>query len=110
MNKPAVATPSDYRDVVEVLATAFAQDGVFSALLPDARSRTARLRRFFEIDASPWALEHGHSWILRDGREPLGAAVILASKLLIVAANSSITMRIASRSPASYARSSKIVV
>jgi len=79
MNEPVSATSSDHGDIIDVLATAFARDPVFSALLPDADSRPSRLRRFFTIEAGPWALEFGHSWILRDGADPLGAAVILPS-------------------------------
>jgi hypothetical protein len=79
MSEPVVATSADHADIVEVLSTAFTRDAVFGALLPDGRSRTARLRRFFDIDAGPWALEQGHSWILRDGGQPIGAAVILHS-------------------------------
>src|SRR5262245_26537392 len=79
MTEPVVALPADHGDIVDVLATAFTDDPVFSALLPDAGSKTTRLRRFFTIEAGPWALEFGHSWILRDGVQPLGAAVILPS-------------------------------
>jgi hypothetical protein len=79
MNEPLVATAADHADVVQVLATAFAQDAVFSELLPDATSRPSRLHRFFTLEAGPWALDLGHSWILRDGTEPVGAAVIVPS-------------------------------
>lgn len=80
MSQPTVARSADHDDVVEVLATAFEHDPVFSALLPDAGSRPARLRRFFTVDAGPWALDLGTSWILRDGVDPIGAAVILPSR------------------------------
>jgi ribosomal protein S18 acetylase RimI-like enzyme len=79
MNQPVVASAADHDDVVAVLATAFEQDPVLAALLPDAGSRPTRLRRFFAIDAGPWALNHSSSWILRDGVEPLGAAVVIPS-------------------------------
>ena len=79
MNQPAVASAVDHDDVVEVLSTAFEQDPVFAALMPDAGSRPTRLRRFFAVGAGPWALDQGFSWILRDGVKPLGAAVVLAS-------------------------------
>lgn len=79
MSEPVVATSSDYLDIVEVLASAFEQDPVFVALVPDSRSRSARIRRFFKLEAGPWALDFGHSWILRDGAEPIGVAVILPS-------------------------------
>ena len=65
--------------MVEVLATAFSNDPVWSALLPDAGSRRDRLRRFFAIEAGPWAMDLGNSWILRDGSEPIGTAVVLPS-------------------------------
>jgi len=79
MNAPVVATPADHADIVDVLATAFSQDAVFGALVPDARTRPTRLRRFFSLEAGPWALDFGNSWILRDGAEPLGAAVVVPS-------------------------------
>ena len=79
MNDPVIATPADHRDVAEVLATAFAQDPGFQTLMPDASSRPERLLRFFEIEAGPWALDCGASWIIRDGTEPVGAAVVLPS-------------------------------
>jgi hypothetical protein len=79
MTAPVTAQAADHSDVVEVLATAFTKDPVFSALLPDAGSRTARLRQFFGLEAGPWALDFGNSWILRDGAEPIGAAVIVPS-------------------------------
>lgn len=79
MNDPVSARSADHRDVVEVLSTAFSQDPVFAALVPDAGSRPARLRHFFTAEAGPWALELGLSWILRDGTEPLGAAVVVPS-------------------------------
>jgi hypothetical protein len=79
MNEPAVATAADHADIRDVLATAFTQDPVFGALLPDAGSRLRRLQRFFAIEAGPWALGFGESWILRDGSEAIGAAVIVPS-------------------------------
>jgi hypothetical protein len=79
MTEPVVATSADHADIVDVLATAFSQDPVFSALLPDAGSRLTRLHRFFGLEAGPWALDSGKSWILRDGAELLGAAVIVPS-------------------------------
>lgn len=79
MNDPVSARSADHRDIVEVLATAFSQDAGFAALLPDPDSRPARLRHFFTAEAGPWALEQGWSWILRDGTEPLGAAIVLPS-------------------------------
>lgn len=79
MTEPVAATFADHDDIVHVLTTAFSQDPVFSALVPDAGSRPNRLRRFFGIEAGAWALDFGHSWILRNGAEPLGAAVILPS-------------------------------
>ena len=79
MSEPVVATSADHADIVEVLATAFAQDPVFSALVPDARSRPKQLRRFFGLEGGPWALDFGKSWILRDAAEPIGAAVIVPS-------------------------------
>ena len=79
VNDPVSASSADLRDVVEVLATAFSQDAAFVALVPDADSRSARLRHFFTAEAGPWALDLGLSWILRDGTQPLGAAVVLPS-------------------------------
>ncbi len=80
MNDPVTASSADYRDIVKVLATAFSQDAVFAALLPDADSRSARLRHFFSAEAGPWALDFGASWILRDGTEALGAAVVVPAE------------------------------
>ncbi len=77
MSEPVIATAADHADVAHVLATAFSQDAVFSALVPDATSRPRRLHRFFTLEAGPWALNFGNSWILRDGEEPIGAAVIM---------------------------------
>ena len=79
MNDPVIATRADHRDVAEVLATAFAEDAPFVALIPDPGSRPARIRRFFELEAGPWALDLGASWILREGSDVLGAAVVLPS-------------------------------
>ena len=79
VNDPVPATSADHRDVVEVLATAFSQDAAFVALVPDADSRPARLHHFFTAEAGPWALDFGSSWILRDGTEPVGAAVVVPS-------------------------------
>jgi hypothetical protein len=79
MNDPVSASSADHHDIVEVLATAFSQDAVFAALVPDADSRPARLRHFFTAEAGPWALDQGSSWILRDGAKPLGAAVVMPS-------------------------------
>lgn len=79
MNAPVPAQVADHRDVVTVLATAFSQDPVFSALLPETGSRTDRLHRFFSLEAGPWALDFGKSWILRDAGQVLGAAVVLPS-------------------------------
>lgn len=77
MNDPVSARSADHHDIVTVLSTAFSQDAVFAALVPDAKP--ARLRHFFAAEAGPWALDHGWSWILRDGAEPVGAAVVLLS-------------------------------
>lgn len=79
MNAPVPAQAADHSDMVKVLSTAFSQDAVFSALVPHAGSRPARLRHFFTAEAGPWALELGSSWILRDGTEPLGAVVAVPS-------------------------------
>src|SRR5689334_14830243 len=79
MAQPVPATSADGDAVVAVLATAFEQDPVFVALMPDPRTRAARLRRFFAIEAGPWALDLGSSWILRDGATAVGAAVVLSS-------------------------------
>src|ERR671918_63703 len=79
MNDPVPATSADHPDMVKVLATAFSLDPGFAVLVPDADARPARLRHFFTAEAGPWALDHGFSWILRDGTEPVGAAVVLPS-------------------------------
>jgi hypothetical protein len=79
VNDPVSARSADHSDMVTVLATAFSQDAVFAALVPDADSRPSRLRHFFTAEAGPWALDFGSSWILRDGTEPVGAAVVVPS-------------------------------
>lgn len=79
VNDPVPARSADHSDMVKVLATAFSLDPGFAALVPDADSRPARLRHFFTAEAGPWALDLGWSWILRDGTEPLGAAIVLPS-------------------------------
>jgi GNAT superfamily N-acetyltransferase len=54
-----LATTSDVGRLSAVLASAFAADPVFGWLVPDARRRPARLRRFFALELRHVALAHG---------------------------------------------------
>ncbi|MGY1601853.1 GNAT family N-acetyltransferase [Geodermatophilus sp. SYSU D00815] len=66
------ATRSDQRRLVHVLATAFAEDPVFTFLLPPSLwRREARLRQFFALEAARSA-RRGGTWVSADGS---GAAV-----------------------------------
>jgi GNAT superfamily N-acetyltransferase len=60
------ATAEDSRRLKAVLAEAFYEDPVLSWLLPDERSRPARLRRFFAIELRYLGLPHGHVWTTDD--------------------------------------------
>jgi ribosomal protein S18 acetylase RimI-like enzyme len=60
------ATAADAHRLKTVLAEAFYEDPVLSWLLPDQRSREARLRRFFAIELRYLGLPHGHVWTTED--------------------------------------------
>jgi hypothetical protein len=67
-----LATRSDQERLVRALASAFAEDPVFTFLLPPSlRRREARLRRFFALEAARGA-RRGGTWVSADGS---GAAV-----------------------------------
>ncbi|MFZ1155367.1 MAG: GNAT family N-acetyltransferase [Solirubrobacteraceae bacterium] len=53
---------NDARRLTERLAEAFLEDPIFSWLMPDESSRSARLRRFFGIELRRLVLPRGHAW------------------------------------------------
>lgn len=71
------ATPEDWRALSDVLAAAFADDPVWSWLLPDGATRLERLRRFFGLETRAVVLRHGASVAARDETGALGAALVL---------------------------------
>ena len=60
------ATAADAPRLKEVLAEAFHDDPVLGWLLPDARKRHARLRRFFALELRHLALPRGDVWTTGD--------------------------------------------
>jgi len=66
------ATAEDVHRLKATLAEAFDDDPIFSWLMPDDASRTARLRRFFAIALRHMALTRGRVWTSDD---LLGAAL-----------------------------------
>jgi len=56
------ATIGDIGRLKEVLADAFHEDPVFGWLIPDARRRRARLRRFFAVELRHVSLPRGQVW------------------------------------------------
>jgi GNAT superfamily N-acetyltransferase len=56
------ATVADLSRLKDVLAEAFHDDPMFGWLMPDARKRQTRLRRFFAIELRHLALPRGHVW------------------------------------------------
>ncbi|MET9021146.1 GNAT family N-acetyltransferase [Actinopolymorpha sp. NPDC004070] len=69
------ARPADTRSLSRVLALAFADDPVTSAILPDPAARPWRLRRMFATMARHFYLPHASSALAdRDGT-PVGAAL-----------------------------------
>jgi GNAT superfamily N-acetyltransferase len=60
------ATRDDVSRLKTVLAEAFLDDPVFGWLMPEDNKRHARLRRYFGIDLSHFALLHGRVWTTSD--------------------------------------------
>lgn len=60
------ATVEDVGRLKTVLAEAFYDDPVFCWLMPEDSKRHARLRRYFGIDLSHFALPHGRVWTTND--------------------------------------------
>jgi GNAT superfamily N-acetyltransferase len=60
------ATATDAARLKEVLAEAFHEDPVIGWLMPDARKRRVRLRRFFALELRHLALPRGHVWTTGD--------------------------------------------
>ncbi len=60
---------ADARSLADALAAAFYADPVMSWLIPDDRTRHARLRRFFRIEVQDLGLRRGTVWTTskRDG-------------------------------------------
>jgi GNAT superfamily N-acetyltransferase len=56
------ATIDDVGSLSKTLAEAFDDDPVFVWLMPDEASRSARLRRFFEIELRRLVLPRGRAW------------------------------------------------
>lgn len=73
----STATTGDAATAADALAAAFTTDPVFSWLLPDAATRSARLRRLFTIEAASIALPHGVSHTARTSTGIVGAALVL---------------------------------
>jgi ribosomal protein S18 acetylase RimI-like enzyme len=66
------ATADDVHRLTIALAEAFYEDPIFSWLMPDDRSRLARLRRFYAIELRHVALTRGCAWTSSD---LVGAAI-----------------------------------
>jgi GNAT superfamily N-acetyltransferase len=60
------ATTDDVSRLKTVLAEAFLDDPVFGWLMPEDSKRHVRLRRYFGIDLSHFALLHGRVWTTGD--------------------------------------------
>jgi GNAT superfamily N-acetyltransferase len=60
------AVNADAARLKDVMARAFHDDPVFGWLLPDARKRQARLRRFFGIELRHMVLPGGDAWTTDD--------------------------------------------
>jgi GNAT superfamily N-acetyltransferase len=63
---PRRATAGDAHHLKGVLADAFFDDPVFGWLMPDERTRQARLRRFFAIELRYLGMQQGHVWTTGD--------------------------------------------
>ncbi len=68
------ATTMDADRLRVVMARAFHDDPILGWLMPNARKRQARLRRFFGIELRHMALPHGHVWTTSD---LTGAALVM---------------------------------
>lgn len=68
------AAAADASRLKEVLAEAFHDDPVIGWLMPDARKRRVRLRRFFALELRHLALPRGHVWATDDFS---GAAMVM---------------------------------
>lgn len=68
------ATIEDVGRLKEVLADAFHEDPVLGWLIPDARRRRARLRRFFAVELRHVSLPRGEVWMTA---EQTGVAMTL---------------------------------
>lgn len=66
------ATRADVAALSDSLADAFYDDPIWGWLMPEARSRRARLRRFYEVELRHVALRRGRAWTTEDLR---GAAI-----------------------------------
>jgi hypothetical protein len=67
--RPAVAEDTGRLKIA--LAEAFVEDPVFAWLMPDADSRLARLRRFFDVELRHLVIPNGRGWTspaLRESR------------------------------------------
>ncbi|HSI27286.1 MAG TPA: GNAT family N-acetyltransferase [Aeromicrobium sp.] len=69
------ADGDDRADIIEVLATAFADDWPMLALFPDERRRPQAMRRMYALDVTRRALTLGQSLVARDGSQLAGAAL-----------------------------------
>jgi GNAT superfamily N-acetyltransferase len=64
--EPRTATRHDVGRLAEALAAAFYDDPVLAWLIPNRRSRRARLRRFFQIELRDLGLNRGAVWTTDD--------------------------------------------
>jgi GNAT superfamily N-acetyltransferase len=69
------AQGDDRHAIIDVLATAFADDWPMRVLFPDERRRPRAMRRMYALDVTRRALRLGQSLVARDGDEVAGAAV-----------------------------------
>ena len=60
------AAAEDVARLKAVMADAFFEDPIFGWLMPDDTKRAARLRRYFAIELSHFALAHGRVWTTSD--------------------------------------------
>jgi GNAT superfamily N-acetyltransferase len=69
------ATAADVKPLATVMARAFYDDPPFMWLLPDPKTRSKRLRRFFAVLARAAALAHGGVDVALVGTEVVGATI-----------------------------------